>query len=428
MAFPPWTIELIRRGLTDVARRASDGDRIEKLRAQASEILGELPETAARGIETVIKTAESGKKSVQRWARKHTALSIPLLNASGVLTSESGSGLPVAPAALELGHEMLAGDAVSGELLAGRLSRRLARVLPGGSSRSIAVASSFAGAISSLPFLLPDRQLVVPRHHAVRLPGGLPLPDACGLFAPVIQEVGSARAIDPHDFDALDRFCLVMADVESEPVKLPELNGRDAMCAVVMPVATINPTANAQLTSAAAMFDAGAEVVIMPGDGTFGGPRCGIIVGPAEPIERLRSSAAWGAVAAGDAVAAMVLATLEVAAANEEQIPVRALLNASTENLVSRAERIKTQFVAGESIENCEISEQPAKLTADGRWSFPSRQLRIKSNRRTAEEWQRSLLGGMPAVLSTVDDGHLILDLRWIPAADDSRLVEAVNA
>lgn len=427
MAFPPWTVELIRRGLTDVARRASDGDRIEKLRAQAAELLSELPETAARGIETVIRTAETGKKSVERWTRKHTALSIPLLNASGVLSSELGCGLPVAPAALELGQEMLAGDAITGELLSGRLGRRLARVIPGGGSRSLAVASSFAGSLTALPFLFPDRQLVVHRHHAVRLPGGLPLPDACGLFAPVIQEVGSARGVDEHDFDSLDRFCLVLADVGESPLELPQWKGRDGSCAVVLPVATMLRTANAELPSAAAMLDAGAEVVVMAGEGIFGGPRCGILVGPSAAIERLRGSAAWSALAASDAVTAMVLATLEIATAAEEKIPVRGLIHTSLENLASRAERIKTQLLAVESIESCELGELPAKLTAEGRWSLPSRQLRIRSSRRDAEDWQRELLGGFPAVLSSVDDGCLVLDLRWIPAADDSRLVAAVS-
>ncbi len=42
MALPPWTVELIRRGLTDVARKAGDGETLEKIKSQATEMLSDL--------------------------------------------------------------------------------------------------------------------------------------------------------------------------------------------------------------------------------------------------------------------------------------------------------------------------------------------------------------------------------------------------
>ena len=48
MALPPWTIELLRRGITDVARKASEPETIEKVKNQATEILQDLPQTAAK--------------------------------------------------------------------------------------------------------------------------------------------------------------------------------------------------------------------------------------------------------------------------------------------------------------------------------------------------------------------------------------------
>ncbi len=426
MALPPWTVEFIRRGLTDVARRASDGETFEKIKSQASEILSDLPESAARGIESVMRTAESGKKSVERWARKHTALTVPVLNASGVLHHAVGSGVPISPFAVELGQELLAGDAITGSSLEQRLIRRFSRVLPTGDV-SIAVANNFQAALSALPFLLPRRQLVVHRHHAVRLPDGLPLPDACGLFAPVIHEVGSADRISPNDFDALESFCAIMADVGSAPIELLERLGNEAMQAVVLPVATMMKSSHQQIPSAEAMLSAGANFVVLPGNGVCGGPTCGIIVGQKSEIEQLKSSAAWRALAASDSVAAMVLATLEVAKESEDQIPVRALLNTNIENLRGRAERMATRLGGSDSIAAIGVTEQDAKLTLDGRWSFPSRQLRLKHQSKTAEAWQQSLTENVPAILSTVADDHLSIDLRWVAAADDNKLAEAIE-
>ncbi len=426
MALPPWTIELIRRGLTDVARKAGDGETLEKIKSQATEILSDLPETAARGLESVMRTAESGKKSVERWARKHTALSVPVLNATGVLQNPIGSGVPISRFAVELGQELLAGDAITGDSMEHRLSRRFARALPS-NNLSIAVASSFPAALTALPFLLPGHQLVVHRNHAVRLPNGLPLPDACGLFAPVVQEVGSVDSINPSDFDGLNRYCAIMADVGSQPVQLLDQSNNEAMQAIVLPVGTLSKTPTDSIPSAESALASGADFVLLPGDGVCGGPACGIIVGHRDEIERMKSSAAWRALKASDAVVAMVLATMEVASESDDQIPVRGLLNANIENLHSRADRMATRLAGSDSIAESKVGQQDAKLTDEGRWKLPSRQVRLKHQSMSSQAWQQSLSDGVPAVLAAVEGDYLDIDLRWIAAADDNRLAEALG-
>ncbi len=426
MALPPWTVEFIRRGLTDVARRAGDAETFEKIKSQATEILGDLPETAARGIESVMRTAESGKKSIERWAKKHTTLAVPVLNASGLLQNPLGSGVPLAPLAVELGQELLAGDSITGNALDQRLTRRFHRVLPD-SELSIAVASSFSAALTCMPFLLPQYQLVVHRHHALRLPDGLPLPDACGLFAPVIQEVGSADGVSPGDFDGLGSFCAIMADVGSRPIELLQQIPKDAIQAVVLPVATMSQSSFEQIPSVESMLSAGASFVVLPGDGMLGGPSCGIVVGTKLPIERMKSSAAWRALAASKAVTAMVLATLEVARASEDQIPVHALLSTNIENLRDRAERMATRLSGNDSVAESTVTQQQAQLTVGGRWRFPSHQLRLKHRSISAQAWQQTLVESVPAVLTGVDGEQLVVDLRWIAASDDNKLAEALG-
>ena len=113
MALPPWTIELLRRGINDVARKASEPETIEKIKKQATEILNDLPQTAAKSIDAMMRTAEAGKKTVERWSRKHTTLSVPLLNGSGVLMNENGSGVPLTPEISEAGYELMLGDGVT---------------------------------------------------------------------------------------------------------------------------------------------------------------------------------------------------------------------------------------------------------------------------------------------------------------------------
>ncbi|MFK8111796.1 MAG: hypothetical protein AB8B91_06325 [Rubripirellula sp.] len=426
MAIPPWTVELLRRGLSDVARRASEPETIEKLKNQASEILHDLPETAARGIDAVMRGAEAGKKKVEKWSRKHTAIAIPMLNASGVLIDERGTGVPLASNVLEVGRELMSGDVIGGAALEDRLAHRLQRLIPG-DEHQVAVTSSFSSALTALSLLIQQRQLVVHRKHAVRLPDGRPLPEAFGILVPVIQEVGSVDRIETSDFDGLDSFCAIIADTGHEPIRLMDFAGRDAKQAVVLPVGTVTESPESQIPSAAAMLSAGADFVVLPGDGVCGGPGCGLLIGHKSDIEKIRDSTAWPALAASDAVAAMMAVALETAASDVESIPVMALLATSEENLRGRAERMATRLSGSDSVRTCQVTANDAKFTSDGRWRFPSRQLRLRHASMKAVQWQDALREDLPAVIVGVDGEDVIVDLRWIAAANDNRLAESLS-
>lgn len=432
MALPPWTIELLRRGITDVARKASEPETIEKIKNQATEILQDLPQTAAKSIDAMMRTAELSKSAVERWSRKHTALAVPLLNGSGVLMNEHGAGVPLAPQVSEAGYELLMGDSVTGVVMEERLSRRLQRLLPAGGHYSIAVTSNFSSALTGLALLVDERQLVVHRSQAVRLPNGRALPDAFGMFLPVIQEVGSRDNILPQDFDGLESFCVVMADVGEQPLELLELSGRDAMQAVILPVATLaqaelDASGAAEIPSAESMLVAGADFLILSGQGVLGGPECGIIIGRQPQIENIKASRVWPSIAAGDAAQAMLAMTLELAASDPDEIPALALLNTSEENLRGRAERLATRLSGSDSIRNVQITAEKARLTRDGRWCFASRQIRVTHESLTAQDWQAKLMDDIPAVAVECTGDAICVDLRWISASDDNRLAEALG-
>ncbi len=432
MALPPWTIELLRRGINDVARKASEPETIEKIKKQATEILNDLPQTAAKSIDAMMRTAEAGKKTVERWSRKHTTLSVPLLNGSGVLMNENGSGVPLTPEISEAGYELMLGDGVTGAVMEERLSQRLQRLLPAGGDHSIAVTSNFSSALTALALLVEERQLVVHRSQAVRLPDGRALPDAFGMFLPVVQEVGSRDSILPQDFEGLDSFCLVMADVGEKPLELLDLAGRDAMQAAVLPVATLGQAASTvsgdvDIPSAESMLAAGADFVVLSGQGILGGPECGIVIGRKVQIENIKASSVWPSLVACDAVQAMLAMTLEVAASKPDQIPVLALLGTSEENLRGRAERLATRLGGSDDIRNVQITAEDARLSPDGRWRIPSRQICVTHDSLSSVDWQKKLIDELPAVAANCRGDAICVDLRWIAASDDSRLAEALG-
>ncbi len=52
-------------------------EKVELLKKKASSLLAEIPQTAARGVDSVMRSMKGGRDHLQRWARRHTALVIP---------------------------------------------------------------------------------------------------------------------------------------------------------------------------------------------------------------------------------------------------------------------------------------------------------------------------------------------------------------
>ncbi|TWU48774.1 L-seryl-tRNA(Sec) selenium transferase [Rubripirellula tenax] len=446
MAIPPWTVDLIRRGLSDVARKASQPETIERLKNQAGEILQDLPQTAARGIDAVMRSAESGKKSVQRWTRKHTTLAIPMLNATGVLCDASGTGVPLDDSILELGFELLSGDTVTDDELTQKLQRRLDRAIPGADEHSALVAHQFDAAIAAIALLASDeRPVVLHRGHAIRLPSGRALPAVLADTTANrrVVEVGGINRVDVADFAGLASCVVVLADdgnrgvelfdFETLAAKSSSAGKQDAIQVVVLPVGTVRESGKAGLPSAESLLNAGADLVVVAGGPLASGPPCGVLVGRRECIQRIRHQEAWRALSAPDSVTAMMTMAIETSANTNNLIatalptPMDRLLTTAEENLHGRAERLSTRLLGNDLIAKCEVGAAEAKITDDGRWKIPSRQLRIRHQHLSAQDWVDKLRGDVPAVFANVDGDDLVLDLRWIAAADDAKLADAIS-
>ncbi len=433
MALPPWTVEFLRRSLTDVARRAGEPETLQRLKTQAAELLSELPETAARGLDRVMKSAESNKESVRRWTRKHTALCVPMINATGVLFHPEGTGVSTSDEAISAAVDVLRGDAIGGEAMHERVQRRLSRLVAG--ERDIAMTTSFSTALGWLTMLLHEHELVLHRHHSVRLPSGESLASAI----PMVTEIGASDAVSEKDFFELDDdkpLAIIQADVGIQAIQTLGLPARKqaSIQVAVLPLATFYPMdvsgISAPIPSALGMLDAGFDLVVMCGSGLGGGPNCGVLVGKRDLVDSIRNSHSWEMVAAtealGDATTTMMLVTLENAAASTESLPINALLGTSEDNLKGRAERLALRLSSSESIASSQVTASPARLTAAGRWTLPSRQVRLRHRDLHANDWGTKLREQVPSVWLGVEGEEVIIDLRWVSPADDAKIADAI--
>lgn len=427
MRLPPWAIEAIRNGVADVARKASDVETIAKVRDQAAELLRDLPENASRGIDAIVKTAtqtargalNQGRESMLRWTQRHTDFAISCQNASGMLFSSHGTGVPVSDSVLQLGCDIMRGDCIDDDMRQ-RIDRALAKTadLDG---HSVAVATNLDAAVAALGGLADSRSLVMHRSQAIRLPSGTPLPDAFPGLS--LQECGGVQAIEPGDFDGIDHACVILADDGQHAISSIDFGVRDIVTIAIVPVATINSSIDS-VTSADSLLDSGIDLVVLSGGPMTGGTAAGIIVGKSKLIETIQNQPRWNAFAAADCVAATTLAALTAT----DPSPLAVLIETAEDNLRSRAERMAIRLTADDSITTCQITDQPAVLVAAARWQFPSRQIRLRHQTLSAENWAAQLRKQNPAVIASTDGEDLVIDLRWIPASDDSILADSLGS
>ncbi|TWU43074.1 L-seryl-tRNA(Sec) selenium transferase [Novipirellula aureliae] len=431
MAIPPWTVELLRRGLQDVARRASEPETIERLKTQATEFMNDLPQTAARGLDAVVRATETGRKSVQRWSKKQTAVTIPLINASGTLLTPYGTGVSVATDAVEAAYACLHGDIRSDGRAITRLENHLQRQLPFGDEMRIAVTNHFQAALLAFVIGMSQEDIVVHRSQSIRLANGVSLVDAMNALVPMVQEVGANDEIEMSDFNDFDSFCFVMAENESSDAAAPPLDfgNRDVTQVAVLPVATLKPSTLPSLPSVEQVLKQGADLVIVQGGGTFGGPDCGILIGKRELVDAITHTSIWPSLAANNATMAMLSTTIaEMASAIALKLPIEELMRTSEENLRTRGERLAMRMSGSDSIKSCQLTADEARITKKGRWKLPSRQVRIEHESMTGEQWANRLREEMPSLLVDFDEQAIRIDLRWVDPAQDKQIGELLGA
>lgn len=453
MALPHWTVNFLRQQVGEVVDRVTQPEAIRQWRERASGVLEELPETAARGIDRVLRQARSGTEQIHRWSQRQRTVARPVINASGTLLGEGVGAVPVSLEAIEAGVAALASFHTTDAAARARLDRRLHRCLSQAGDLHMAVASRFEAAVCAVAAVAvaQNRCILLPRVHAVSLPDGGSLPDLLAACGATVREVGSAHRVTAEDWQ---RAAQPSAGQGAGPPILvvvgpPNLAGvpdADAQtgqpsrwCVSILPEGTLWKLPEAlspQPPRVDRCFEAGADVVLMPGGGVVGGPECGMLIGQQRYIEAMRQTPLWAALAASAETMAMLAVSLEqgnAAAAGRAEatssagsLPVQSLMETSAENLRHRAQQLATRIGSSETIASCQVTAEPARLRPDTPYRIPSRQLRLKHCRSSAAEWAARLAAGLPAVVAHVDAETLVVDLRWVPPAADGELATAL--
>jgi len=450
MAIPSWAVEALMRSVGSVVEKVPP-ERIDQIKQRAGQWLDELPQSAARGVDSVMRGARAGKEMIDRWARRHTALVTPVINASGFLVEPRIQGVPIGLSTIDLVAEALASPPLVTPIAIDRLKRRLNRCA-GDDELAILVASSVDAACLAIGMTRGGKPLYLHRSQSLRLPSGTPVPEA---FVPhstsadprdYVHEVGSVDGIAENDAASLPSPAIFLAVDNGGPHPIwfqPNNDGQSTRIVLMMACGGLQPpqpdagvdlreTFKPTLRSAADFLtgksDVGsADLVILAGDGLLGGPTCGLIVGRKDRVESIAQSAVWRSFRASVAITAMMTHALEtLSGGHAAGHPILSMLHTGEENLRSRAERLATRVSADESVRTCQVTSDHASMTASGPWRIASRQLRLQHHTKSPSAWAEQLAAGVPAVLASVNEDALVIDLRWVPPSDDGALAAAI--
>jgi L-seryl-tRNA(Ser) seleniumtransferase len=374
-----------------------------------------------------------------------------VINATGIVIHTNLGRAPLAQKAIEALAEAAACTNLEVDLTSGQRGTRGASVEQlcrdvTGAAAALIVNNCAAATLLTLQTLAAGRRVIISRGQLIEIGGSFRLPDVFRQAGVELHEVGTtnrtrlsdfAEAIGPETAAILrvhpsnyriSGFC------ESAPIAdLVELGNRHQ-------IPVIDDVGSGCLYDLACYgladepivgesLRAGADLVIFSGDKLLGGPQCGIILGCAEIVAKLRSNPLARALRVDKLTLAALQATLQIHRAGRafDEIPVLRQLALPDSKIRTRAERL-VEELRKKSPRPDKFSVQ-AVASAPGGGSLPGNTISswaIAIQSQSADHVARQLRLGSPAVFARVQERCTLLDLRTVRAEDEDRLIRRI--
>jgi L-seryl-tRNA(Ser) seleniumtransferase len=362
----------------------------------------------------------------------------PLLNATGVIVHTNLGRAPLSPAAVEALICAAGTTDVEFELATGRRARRGA-----GAMQALTAAVPDAGAVHvvnnnaaalvlAATALAAGRDIVISRGELVEIGDGFRIPDLLVSTGARLHEVGTTNRTALADYaaaigDATGLVCkvhpsnfVVRGFAAAVPVRDLAPLCRDRGVPLLVDIGSGLLTPDPLLPDepdARTALRHGADLVTASGDKLLGGPQCGLLLGRADLVERLRRHPLARALR----VDKLTLAALE-ATLRGPLPPVRQMVTADAADIRRRADEL-VETLSGVGI----AAEAVASHAAVGGGGAPGVTLPSAALRLPAH-YAAPLRRAAPPVVGRVERDWLLLDLRTVDPADDDALLAAVRA
>ncbi|MBP3957509.1 L-seryl-tRNA(Sec) selenium transferase [Gemmata sp. G18] len=378
----------------------------------------------------------------------------PVINATGVVLHTNLGRAPLHEDAARAAYEAARGYLnLELDLVTGKRASRQGNVRAGlkaitGAESATAVNNCAAATVIALRAVAQGKEVIVSRGQLVEIGGSFRIPDVMAVSGATLREVGTTnitrlsdyeRAITPNTAALMRVHCSnyrVRGYTKSvELVELVELGRKhnllvidDAGSGQAIDLAPFGlpgePLVSASISS-------GADLVLFSGDKLLGGPQCGIIVGKTALIQQIERDPLMRAFRLDKMTLAALEATLLLYRDPTKAIrdvPVLRMLTTPPTDLKRRSDAFAAwvraipgvtvgvwedeSFVGGGSLPDVSVPTTVLGLSAEG---------------LSETEFASRLRTGTPAVVTRVQDGRVLLDLRCVFERQEAELLDAIT-
>jgi L-seryl-tRNA(Ser) seleniumtransferase len=380
-----------------------------------------------------------------------------VINATGVIIHTNLGRAPLSQAALAAmqavgqGYSNLEYDLEAGERGSRHkhLSAALTRLT--GAEAALVVNNNAAAVLLTLSALAAGREVVISRGQLVEIGGGFRIPDVLRQSRARLVEVGTTNRTYAADYrQAIGADTALLLRVHSSNFRIVGFVHEPT----IRELADVAHGPSVQPSSLVLVDDLGsgslldsskfgvmrepmvqesvaerADLVCFSGDKLLGGPQCGVIVGRAELVARLKRHPLTRVMRPDKATLAALEATLDHYLRGEavERVPVWRMLATQPAAIEERARSLANRLSRrGVSFELIDGASAVGGGSLPGE-TLPTRLLAIVGS-DSPDRLAARLRAADPPVIGRVERDRLVLDLRTVLPEEDDLLAIALDA
>jgi L-seryl-tRNA(Ser) seleniumtransferase len=384
-----------------------------------------------------------------------------LINATGVILHTNLGRAPLGTSALHhigetaVDYSNLEFDLDSGErgkrdIHVQRLFQKLLAENVGNAEHNAAAVSTIvvnnnaAAVLLALNSLAEGGEVIVSRGELVEIGGSFRIPDVMSKSQATLREVGTTNRTRIADYErAISDRTRVLLRVHrsnfeitgfTEQPSLEELvalsRRRSIPLVEDLGSGALFDLRSVGITGEPGVLDSlrtGVDVVTYSGDKLLGGPQAGLISGRADLVARMRSNSLFRALRVDKLTYAAMEATLLAYVKHDhDAVPVLRMMRLSKDEISRRAElliaRIKSSKLKLELIDGESVIGGGAAPSA----VLPTRLIAIAHPDQSADRLCARLRASAGPVITRVEEGKVLLDLRTVFPAQETTLTAAL--
>ena len=313
-----------------------------------------------------------------------------------------------------------------------------------GAEDAMVVNNCAAALVLALDTFAAGRDAIVSRGELVEIGGSFRVPDIMAKGGARLVEVGTTnrthlddyrRALRPESGAIVkvhrSNFALEGFVAEAAVAELAALGAERAVPVIhdfgsglLLPLEAWGLRGEPTLRDAVA---AGPSVVLASGDKLLGGPQCGLVLGRADMVSRMRRNPLARALRVDKLTLAALEATLALYRDPERavrDVPALAMLTAPATDVARRAGMLADRLTSA-GVGGVGVADTVATV---GGGAFPTARIPSSAVRvgARAVDAERALRHGTVPVIGRLADGALLLDPRGVPARHDAAFLDAV--